>query len=593
VLNRGDFEWVKSYLVPSGFKRIQLNSTKVNGVEIPDFKVALKNLRAVVAEVQEVEWIVQANTETRELWEGLLNDSHPPHNLSMLFDASCGTGVLTTTFMPPPRNGIPCGYAGGLGPDTILGVLQSLRRGVGNGRVIWIDMETRLRSNVDGKDMFDISKAQTVCKVVDNEGWEQALQPELDATPPPPPPPNAKVSGHPLLAHKMTLLRDRTSPPRDFRQLLREITFHLGYEATSTLLTAFRSDVVTPVGTATGDKAVRLSESVALVPVLRAGLGMVDAMLELLPNAVVHHLGMFRTHGANSRPIEYYSRLPKDSVADLAFILEPMIATSRTAHAAIAKLKGWGCQKIVVLTVCASHPGLCELQKTHPDVSIFAAQVDHTLREDGYIVPGLGDAGDRQFGTPEGNPMSRGVYESPLVGKKMSSPGLNPRSPKSPNKKIASPENAPVTRVLGEFATYGDPDTIPEVELTEASATPLTTHDGAYGPEPVLMNWGAANPEQRGPVLATSRHMNQRNAIGAHSGGYSIYRALAVVSSNLDDNYMPKLGMTTPVARIGPFPSWHDPKRIVTIDPYGHAISEGFGPWLDRGYDIRPTIAVT
>jgi len=151
-----------------------------------------------------------------------------------------------------------------------------------------------------------------------------------------------------------------------------------------------------------------------------------------------------------------------------------------------------------------------------------------------------------------------------------------------------------VTRVLGEeHAEYGNPDSIPEVELTEASATPLTTHDGAFGPEPIIMNWGARTPELRGPVLATSRHMNQRNAIGAHSGGYSIYRALAVVSNNLDDSYIPKFGMTTPVARIGPFPAWSDPKRIVTIDPWGHVISEGFGPWLERGYDIRPTIAIT
>merc|ERR1719215_629330 len=138
-------------------------------------------------------------------------------------------------------------------------------------------MESRLRSVIDGKESFDVSKAQAVCKAVDKEGWEQVIAPEdTSSTPPPPPPPNAKVSGHPLLAHKMTLLRDHTTPPRDFRQLLREITFHLGYEATSTLLTASRSDVVTPLGPAVGDKAVRLSENVALVPVLRAGLGMVD-----------------------------------------------------------------------------------------------------------------------------------------------------------------------------------------------------------------------------------------------------------------------------------------------------------------------------
>merc|ERR1712190_59319 len=141
--------------------------------------------------------------------------------------------------------------------------------------------------------------------------------------------------------------------------------------------------------------------------------GMVDAMLELLPNAVVHHLGMFRTHGGSSaKPIEYYSRLPKDTVADVAIILEPMIATSRTANAAITKLKGWGAPKIVVLSVCASQCGLTELRNAHPDVTIYTASIDSTVRSDGYIVPGLGDAGDRQFGTPAGNPLSKGVYDS-------------------------------------------------------------------------------------------------------------------------------------------------------------------------------------
>merc|ERR1719454_2184626 len=114
-------------------------------------------------------------------------------------------------------------------------------------------------------------------------------------------------------------------------------------------------------------------------------------MLELLPNAVVHHLGMFRSHGgADSMPIEYYSRLPKDTVSDLAFVLDPMVATSKTTQAAIAKLKGWGARRIILLTVCASHSGLCELRKHHPDVCIYTASVDHTLRDDGFVVPGLG-----------------------------------------------------------------------------------------------------------------------------------------------------------------------------------------------------------
>mmetsp|Transcript_49922 Transcript_49922/g.157200 ORF Transcript_49922/g.157200 Transcript_49922/m.157200 type:complete len:769 (+) Transcript_49922:268-2574(+) len=457
-------------------------------------------------------------------------------------------------------------------------------------------METKLRSIVDGKDTFDIAKAQAVCKAIELQGWEDTT-PGAEATPPPPPPPNVQVSTHPLLAHKMTLLRDCRTPPREFRHLLREITFHIGYEAAATLLTAPRSDVISPIGPVTGPKAVRLAESVALVPVMRAGLGMVDAMLELLPNAVVHHLGMFRAHGsAYNKPIEYYSRLPKDDVADLAFVLEPMIATSRTAHAAISKLKSWGAPKIVVLSVVASYAGVAELHKAHPDVSIYVASVDATLRKDGYIVPGLGDAGDRQFGTPAGNPLSKSVFGSVFRedGSGSPSPTASPKlRPKVPGLAPSSPSDKPITRVLGDSAAYADPSTIPEVEAPDDSVTSLTTHDGAFGSQPVMMSWGAATPELRGPVLATSRHRNQRNAIGAHSGGYSIYRALARVSKNIEDSHMPRLGMTTPVARIGPFPSWSDPKRIVTIDPYGHVISEGFGPWLDKGYDVRPTIAVT
>jgi len=598
LLTQGTLEWVREHLVARGFGRIQVNATKVNGVEIPDMAVAAQHLRAAIKEVPEVEWIIQANEETRLLWEPLLSEQCPPGNVSLLFDASCGTGKLATTFTPPPRNGIACGYAGGLGPDTVADVLQSLRKDVAKGLVIWLDMETKLRSSVDGKDMFDVTKAQAVCKAIEKLGWEDYASPPEFVVPPPPPPPNVHVSEHPLLAHKMTLLRDCRTPPRDFRQLLREITFHLGYEATATLLTVPRSDVMSPCGPVLGPKAVRLAESVALVPVMRAGLGMVDPMLELLPNAVVHHLGMFRVHGnLRAKPIEYYSRLPRNSVAELAFILEPMIATSRTVCAAIAKLKGWGAPKIVVLAVVASYDGIIELNKMHPDVSVYAAVIDRTLRSDGYIMPGLGDVGDRQFGTPAGNPMSKGVFGSVFNedGTRKMSNAMSPqRSPlPAPPGTVGLLDDKPITRVLGEHAAYSNPAAIPEVEPIDDAATTLTTHDGAYGPVPVVMNWGAPTPELRGPVLATSRHPNQRNAIGAHSGGYSIYRALARVRQDLDDSHLPRLGMTTPVAHIGPFPSWNDPKRIVTIDPYGHVISEGFAPWLEKGYDVRPTIAVT
>mmetsp|Transcript_123056 Transcript_123056/g.393334 ORF Transcript_123056/g.393334 Transcript_123056/m.393334 type:complete len:916 (-) Transcript_123056:249-2996(-) len=588
LLSTGDVSWVCNRLGNS-FKRIQINATKVNGVEIADMSLAAKNLRSVIAKVQDVEWIIQANEETRLLWEPLMAEQSPPHNVSILFDASCGLGRPLTTFSPLPRNGLACGYAGGLGPENVRSTLQQLRAGVAKGQVIWIDMESKLRGTLDGKDVFDITKAQSVCKAVDQEGWEHVAAAE-EAVPPPPMPSNCCISGHPLLAHKMTLLRDVRTIPKDFRQLLHEMTFHVGYEATAGLLTATRSDVISPVGPVLGKNAVRISESVALIPILRAGLGMVDAMLELLPNAVVHHIGMFRTHGENAKPIEYYSRLPKDRVADIAFILEPMIATSRTVQAAIAKLKGWGAKKIAIVCICASYPGVVELHKLHPDVKIYTVDVDLILRSDGYIVPGLGDAGDRQFGTPAGNPLSKSVYDSVFSedGRRLKAPGSPWSSPT-----VRRLEDTPCTRVLGDSAAYGDALSIPEVDLGEASAMALTTHDGSYGPEPVLMNWGAKTPELRGPVLATSRHNTQRNSIGAHSGGYSIYRALAVVTKNVDEDHFPKLGMTTPVAQIGPFAAWHDPKRIVTFDPYGHAISEGFGPWLDRGYDIRPTIAVT
>mmetsp|Transcript_96622 Transcript_96622/g.201950 ORF Transcript_96622/g.201950 Transcript_96622/m.201950 type:complete len:971 (-) Transcript_96622:53-2965(-) len=580
LLNTGSLEWVHA-LIPMGFSRVQINATKVNGVFVPDLQKAAVHLKNAIEQTPELDFIIQANEETKPLWEPFMADPSPPFNVSILFDASCGTGQLATTFAPKPRNNMRFGYAGGLGPTTVVEVLRALRDGPAKGETIWIDMESGLRSKIDGKDAFDFRKAQTVCKLVDKEGWEQPMLKD-PAPPPPPPPPNVRKSGHPLLAHKLTLMRDFRTPPRDFRQLLREVTFHIGYEASSELATEPRCDVISPCGPVPPSQAAKLAERIALIPILRSGLGMVDAMLELLPNAVVHHIGLFKT-GKDTKPIEYYSRLPKDSVADLAFILEPCIATSKTALAAISKLKGWGATKIVIVSIIASFEGLADLQKAHPDVTVYTVHVDSALRRDGFVYPGFGDVGDRQFGTPAGNPTSKNIY----------APVFSAEGRLRTDSAITSPLHKPVTRVLGEYAAYVDISKIPEVSLTEASSTALTTHDGSYGSEPVLMNWGAPSPELRGPVLATSRHNNQRNAIGAHSGGYSVYRALAVVSKALDDAYFPKLGMTTPVARIGPFPAWRDPKRIVTIDPYGHAISEGFGPWLEKGYDVRPTIAVT
>uniref|UniRef100_A0A7S2FI45 GTP cyclohydrolase II n=1 Tax=Florenciella parvula TaxID=236787 RepID=A0A7S2FI45_9STRA len=134
---------------------------------------------------------------------------------------------------------------------------------------------------------------------------------------------------------------------------------------------------------------------------------------------------------------------------------------------------------------------------------------------------------------------------------------------------------------------------IPEPEFDDNSVITLTTHQGQFGADPIPIKWGAATSAERGPVIATTRHSSQRNAIGAHSGGYSVYKALAVATGGLDPNYMPKFDLTTPVVKMGPFPSWHDPKRIVAMDPYGHMPSIAFEGHVKKGYDIRPTIAIT
>lgn len=201
-------------------------------------------------------------------------------------------------------------------------------------------------------------------------------------------------SKHPVLRHKLTELRNKTTKPAEFRQLLRSITFYLGYEATKECQTRSK-EIETPVGSHTGDE---LSQNVALVPVMRAGLGMVDAMLELLPDATVHHIGMYRSKHS-LLPVQYYNRLPKEHSCDIAIVLEPMIATAGTINAVIDQLKAWSVPKIICLSMIASKQGLQSLSERHPDVVVHVAQVDDVLSESGFIVPGLGDAGDRQFVT--------------------------------------------------------------------------------------------------------------------------------------------------------------------------------------------------
>jgi len=206
--------------------------------------------------------------------------------------------------------------------------------------------------------------------------------------------PNVHVSAHPAVLHKLSLLRDEQTEPKKFRELVREISWLLGYEA---LMDARvdRIAVNTPLEETDG---ARLADRIGLVPILRAGLGMVDAMLELMPTAEVWHLGLFRDE-RTLRPVEYYNKLPDSATVDLCLILDPMLATGGSATAAIEVLKRWGATRIKLLNLIAAPEGVRAVQQAHPDVPIHVAALDRQLNEKGYIMPGLGDAGDRQFGT--------------------------------------------------------------------------------------------------------------------------------------------------------------------------------------------------
>ena len=200
-----------------------------------------------------------------------------------------------------------------------------------------------------------------------------------------------------VLLHKLTKLRSASTDSYAFRQLLRELTFYVGYEATRNIKTA-EVAVQTPVAPHIGTK---IADSVALIPVLRAGLGMTEAMLELLPIATVHHVGMYRSH-KSLLPVQYYNRLPRDQEpSDVCIVLEPIIATAATILAVTSILKAWGAKKIIVVACIASRCGLEKLHEAHPDVTVFTADVDESVNEAGVVVPGLGDVGDRLFGTPQ------------------------------------------------------------------------------------------------------------------------------------------------------------------------------------------------
>jgi len=202
------------------------------------------------------------------------------------------------------------------------------------------------------------------------------------------------ISPHPLVRHKMGLLRDQRTDPKKFRELLREISILLAYEATADLGTE-RVFVTTPLGQSS---AYRLQERVGLVPILRAGLGMVEGIWSMMPNAEVWHIGLRRDE-QTLEPIEYYARLPVSPTVDVSLVLDPMLATGGSAVAAIDTLKEWGAKRIKFVGVVGSAGGIETVSGAHPDVPLFLAAVDEQLNDAGYIVPGLGDAGDRLFGT--------------------------------------------------------------------------------------------------------------------------------------------------------------------------------------------------
>jgi uracil phosphoribosyltransferase len=206
--------------------------------------------------------------------------------------------------------------------------------------------------------------------------------------------PNIFPSQHPLVAHKVTLLRDQHTDPKNFRELVREIAALMAYEATADLLLQPKA-VETPLSPYTG---VELQENVGLVPILRAGLGMVEGVWNLMPSAEVWHIGLYRDE-RTLKPVQYYNKLPVQPRVAVCLILDPMLATGGSAVATVDVLKRWGVNKIKFVGIIGAPEGIQLLTEHHPEVPIHLAAIDERLNDRGYILPGLGDAGDRQFGT--------------------------------------------------------------------------------------------------------------------------------------------------------------------------------------------------
>ncbi len=203
------------------------------------------------------------------------------------------------------------------------------------------------------------------------------------------------VLDHPLLQHKLSIIRDKETSVKEFREIVSEIATLMCYEATRDLPVEV-VDVETPVGTA---KVKRIAgKKMAVVPILRAGLGMVDGILSLVPSVKVGHIGLYRDP-ETLEPVEYYCKMPNDIQRRDVLILDPMLATGGSATAAIQFIKNYGCAHIKLMCIIAAPEGIKRVQNDHPDVDIYVAAVDEKLNDHGYIIPGLGDAGDRIFGT--------------------------------------------------------------------------------------------------------------------------------------------------------------------------------------------------
>lgn len=205
---------------------------------------------------------------------------------------------------------------------------------------------------------------------------------------------NTIVSNHPLIQHKLSILRDKNTKPNEFRSLVSELGTLLCYEATRDLPLVSKV-IETPLMQTTTNV---LAEKIALIPILRAGLGMVDGIWNLIPNACVLHIGLYRNE-ETLKPVEYYNKLANYRTVDHCLILDPMLATGGSAIAVADILKQWGAKSIRFVGLIGAPEGVDALHKAHPDIDIHLAAIDEKLNENGYILPGLGDAGDRQFGT--------------------------------------------------------------------------------------------------------------------------------------------------------------------------------------------------